>query len=77
MIEPLSITGSVLTLLGLCWNVGRSLKSFHDGASIVESAVFELLQDVEGLAGVLEAMKNTVCVLWLRPLERSTSWTLL
>ena len=59
MVEPLSITTGVLSLLGVCFNVGVELKRFRDGVAVVNATVDGLLRDVSGLEQVLESMKET------------------
>lgn|SRR5271156_4411948 len=59
MVEPLSITTGVLSLLGVCFNVGVELKRFRDGVAVVNTTVDGLLHDVSGLEQVLESMKET------------------
>ena len=59
MVEPLSITTGVLSLLGVCFNVGVELKRFRDGVAVVNTTVDGLLHDVSGLEQVLESMKGT------------------
>jgi hypothetical protein len=59
MVEPLTITTGVLSLLGVCFNVGIELKRFRDGVAVVNTTVDGLLHDVSGLEQVLESMKGT------------------
>jgi len=59
MCEPLSITTGVVTLLGVCLNVGVELKKFRNAAGEVRTTVTAMLTDVKMLRSVLETMEDT------------------
>jgi hypothetical protein len=59
MIDPLSITKGVLSLLGVCYKVGVAIKIFCDGVSVVSATVKGMLQDIDGLLKVLRSMNDT------------------
>ncbi|KAK4958854.1 hypothetical protein LTR10_003651 [Elasticomyces elasticus] len=59
MPEPLSIATGVASLLKVTWTVGVELKAFRDGVKVVNSKLDGLIQDVEGLEGVLKSMRET------------------
>jgi hypothetical protein len=59
MVDPLSISTGVLTLLGVCVNVGVELKTFRNSVTVVDATINGLLRDVENLQQVLESMKDT------------------
>jgi len=59
MADPLSTIASIVTLVDVSVKLGVQLKRFHDGVTVVDSAMEGLRGDVEGLQRVLESMKDT------------------
>lgn len=59
MADPLSITASVLTIIKVTGEVTFILKQFCDDASLVESTLSGLLNDVTGFQQVLKSMHET------------------
>jgi hypothetical protein len=59
MIEPLSITTGVCTLIGVCLNVGIELKRFRNEAGEVRTTITAMLADVKTLRSVLATMEET------------------
>lgn len=59
MADPLSIAAGVLQLLQTTWTVAYELKKFHDNATVIGKTISDLKHDVEGLARVLESMRDT------------------
>jgi DNA repair exonuclease SbcCD ATPase subunit len=59
MVDPLSITASVASILGVCINVSIQLRTFLKGASEVRTTVTAMLTDVKALRHVLQSMEDT------------------
>jgi uncharacterized protein YoxC len=59
MADPLSITASVVALLGISVRVTVLLKQFRDEVSVVDATLTGLLNDVDGFQRVLGSMKET------------------
>jgi hypothetical protein len=60
MVEPLSITTGVVSLLSVCVKVGIDLKELYDGAAIADAVVKALLLEVDGFTKTLQIMKETL-----------------
>ncbi|KUJ21160.1 uncharacterized protein LY89DRAFT_428184 [Mollisia scopiformis] len=60
MVDPISITTGVLSLLGTCYKIVSATKAFHDGMVIVDVKVTGLLSDVESFAQALQGLYNTL-----------------
>ena len=59
MPEPLSIATGVAALLKVTLTVVTELQKFHEGVSGINRTIKDLEHDVEGLARVLESMRET------------------
>jgi len=59
MADPFSITTGVLALIAVAWQVGCELKQLRDDLSSVDGVLGAIIQDVDGLHRVLEAIKET------------------
>ena len=58
--DPVSIAGGVLALLGACIKTGITLKELYDGTAIADIKIKGLLTDVESFTQVLRIMKETL-----------------
>jgi hypothetical protein len=58
--EPFSLVTGVASTVQICFKVGLQLKSFRDGMKIVDKRIEGILQDVNSLHNVLEAMQGTI-----------------
>jgi chromosome segregation ATPase len=58
--DPLSITTSVLALLGICVSVCSQLRKVKHGAGEAKARIGALLNDVDNLRHVLQAMEATL-----------------
>lgn len=59
MVEPLSITATAVSLLGVCLKVSVELKRFRQGCKEARTTVTAMLSDVKGLRDVLQSMEDT------------------
>lgn len=59
MVEPLSITAGVISVLGVCLRVSVELKKFRNGVAEVRTTVTAMLTDVKALRQVLGSMEDT------------------
>jgi hypothetical protein len=59
MPEPLAITTGVLSILGVCYNLGIELKKFQDGVKAIDPTVNGLINEVDGLQIVLKTLGDT------------------
>jgi hypothetical protein len=59
MVDPVSITAGVGTLLGVIWKLGNELDKFRHDVSTIDADLLMLIENVEGLRQVTEAMKAT------------------
>jgi len=57
--DPFSVTTGVVALLGACVKVGAELKKFHDDVGSVNDTLSGMLEDVNALIRVLNAMRAT------------------
>lgn len=57
--DPLSITASAVSLLGVCLKVSVELKRFRQGAAESRTTVTAMLSDVKALRDVLQSMEDT------------------
>jgi hypothetical protein len=58
--DPLSVTVSVASLLGLCFKVTAALREFRDKSQVVESRVRGLIIEVECFTQTLNFVKNAL-----------------
>lgn len=59
MVDPLSITASIASILGVCINVSIQLRTFLKGASEVRTTITAMLTDVKAMRHVLQSMEDT------------------
>lgn len=59
MPDPLSITTGVVALLTVPVSVVDETRKLQEGASVVHETISALTEDVEGIARVLESLRNT------------------
>ena len=57
--DPLSITTSLVTLLGMCIQVTQELKKVRHGIAATNSTIIELLTEVGGFRNILQSMHET------------------
>lgn len=60
MVDPLSITASIVALIQVSLQVTVLIKEFRNEVSGVEATLAGLLSDVDGFQRVLESMKETI-----------------
>lgn len=65
--DPLSITASAASLLGVCLKVSVELKKFRQGAAGARTTVTAMLSDVKALRDVLQSMEDTFEILDSQP----------
>ena len=75
--DPLSITTSAVSLLGVCLKVSVELKKFRQGAAQARTTVTAMLSDVKALRDVLQSMEDTFETLDSQPATGhiGTHWT--
>ena len=59
MMDPLSITASAVSLLGVCLKVSVELKKFRQGCAEARTTVTAMLSDVKSLRDILQSMEDT------------------
>jgi len=59
MADPFSIATGVLAVVGACFKVGQTLRTFCSEVGSVNDTLAGILHDVEGLATVLNSIKET------------------
>jgi hypothetical protein len=75
--DPLLITASAVSLLGVCLKVSVELKKFRQGAAEARTTVTAMLSDVKALRDVLQSMEDTFETLDAQPAmgHIGTHWT--